>query len=109
MTLYGLPIITSPNLPEGTILVVNPDFILPHFEIESVYKPFTGAELTFDLTWKPMSHLSMPHGWEMASIYGLDAHDDMVDAFLYAWQEPVKYRGLSRVVHALLRVGRRFR
>jgi hypothetical protein len=106
--LYGLPIITNPNLPEGTALVVNPDvLIMPHFEIGPISGPFI-TENDIHFTWRPMSTLSMPHGRNMVSIYGIGDHDDMIDSFLYAW-EPVKYRGLARVVHALRRLWRRFR
>ena len=90
---------------------INHDFLnRNYFEPDVTYKPFMGAKLTFDLTWKPMLHLSMPHSWEMARIYGIgDYHDDTVDAFAYAMAEPIKYRGLARVRHALLRLWRRFR
>jgi hypothetical protein len=99
--LYGLPIITNPNLPEGTALVVNPDvLIMPHFEIGPISGPFI-TENDIHFTWKPMSHLSMPHSWQIASIYGIATHDEAADAFTYAMLEPVKYRGLARVVHML--------
>src|ERR1035437_502967 len=104
---HGLPVIESPNLPKGTSLLVTPAFLAPHFEIGPISGPFI-TEANIHFTWQPMSTLSMPHGWNMASIYGIGDHDDMVDSFLYAW-EPTKYRGLARVVHALRRLWRRFR
>ena len=91
----GLPIITSPNLPEGTVLVVNPDFLMPHFDIGPISGPFiTEGEIHF--TWKPLSQLRTPTGWTLANIYG-------------ASFEPVKYRGLARITHALRRLWARFR
>jgi hypothetical protein len=107
----GLPVITSPNLPKGTALLVNPDFAVPHFEIGPISGPYI-AEGDIHFKWRPMATVSTTHGWEMASIYGMDtAHDDMLDAlrFAFMWVEPVKYRGLARVVHALRRLWRRFR
>ena len=90
--IYGLPVITSPNLPEGTALVVNPDFILPHFEIGPISGPFI-TEKDIHFTWKPLSQLA----------------NDMVDSTLYAFAEPVKYRGLARVVHMVRRAWRKLR
>jgi hypothetical protein len=103
--IHGLPIIESPYLPKGTSLLVNPDFLAPHFEIGPISGPFL-IENDIHFTWRPMYTLSMPHGWAMASIY--DVHDDAVDALLFACESP-KYRGLARIVHALRRLWRRFR
>ena len=103
--LYGLPVIKSPYLPEGTVLVFDPT-AMPRFEPEAIFTPLrTSGELNLRLDWSPMA---LSTQWA-STIYGLDFHDDMVDSFLYAWTEPTKYRGLARVVHMVRRALRRFR
>ena len=96
--LYGLPVITSPNLPEGTVLVINPVKWKPLFEPEAIFTPVKSGTLSFHMNFLPYR---MPTQW-VSSIYNVG---DMADDFT----EPVKYRGLARVAHMVRRAWRKLR
>ena len=87
--LYGLPIITSPNLPEGTVLLLNPEWsvLTPPtlFETEALYNGCRSFSMMFEFKFNPRAF----------SMLGIDGPD------WTAYWEPVKYRGLARVVHML--------
>ena len=72
--LYGLPIITSPNLPEGTVLLLNPEWsvLTPPtlFETETLYNGCRSFSMMFDLKINPRAF----------SIFGIDANVHVVSS-----------------------------